>query len=94
VIRPGVPTALAVAATGTSSLRATWTAPTTGGPVRNYRVRYRGGRRRAAYATVNSDETALEITGLQSGTTYDVSVRAENIGGNSTYTAAVQGATN
>ena len=89
-----MPTALAVSATGTDSLRATWTAPTTGGAVRNYRVRYRTGSGSYTEVTVNSDETALDISGLQSGMTYQVAVRAENVGGNSAYSSTVTQATN
>lgn len=91
---PVAPTGLTVTATGTTSLRAAWTAPATGGAVRNYRVRHRIGGGSYTESVVNSDETSLDITGLVTGTTYQVSVRAENIGGNSPYTAAVVRTTN
>ena len=94
---PGAPTGLAVSATGTTSLRATWTAPSTGVPVRNYRLRWKlasGSYSARRELVVDAPRLLGDITGLTSGETYDVQVRAETIGGNSAWVTAVQGTTN
>ena len=89
---PGVPTALAVAADGSTILRATWAAPADGGAVRNYRVRYRQGA--GQYTEIDAgQELTVDIPGLTASTTYQVQVRAENSADTSAWAVAVEGTT-
>ena len=96
---PSAPTGLSVSAIdgSSTSLRATWTAPTnTGRPaITGYGVQYRQGAS-GSWSTHTHSGTAVtaDITSLSAGTSYQVRVRATNAEGNSDWTAAVSGTTN
>ena len=82
--KPGTPTVTAAAATPTS-LSVSWTAPTNTGPaITAYNLQYRKNNevnwRAATYA---GTDTRTTLTGLTSGTTYDVQVMAKNTEGDS-----------
>ena len=96
---PSAPTGLSVAAIdgSSTSLRATWTAPSdTGRPaISGYGVRYRAGTSGSwSTHTHSGTDTSADITSLSAGTAYQVQVRATNAEGNSAWTAAVSGTTN
>ena len=65
------------------SVNVSWDAPTTGGAVDGYIVRIvrKGGGGDGAVKRPGSDQTAVTFGGLNSGTTYEVWVRAQNADG-------------
>ena len=77
--KPAAPTVTAVTATPTS-LNVSWTAPTNPGPaITAYNLQYRKNNEvNWTAATYADTETSTTLTGLTSGTTYDVQVMAKN----------------
>ena len=67
---------------GETGLTVTWTAPDdNGSPIIEYQVRYQEQGGGWNSLDISTADTSVEITGLDTGTTYDVSVRANNAGG-------------
>ena len=78
---PSAPAAPTVSATGSTSLKATWTKPANrGSAITDYDVRYRLNRQNATWKSHAFAGTGTEtaIGGLASDATYAVQVRAEN----------------
>ena len=82
--KPGTPIVTAAAATPTS-LSVSWTAPTNTGPaITAYNLQYRKNNEvHWTAATYAGTATNTTLTGLTSGTTYDVQVMAKNTEGDS-----------
>ena len=82
--KPGTPTVTAAATTPTS-LSVSWTAPTKPGPaITAYNLQYRKNNEVNWTAdTYAGTETSTTLTGLTSGTPYDVQVMAKNADGDS-----------
>ena len=96
---PSVPTGLSVSAIdgSSTSLRATWTAPTnTGRPaISGYKVQYRQGTSGDWTSHTHSGTaTTADITSLMAATAYQVQVRATNAEGDGPWTASASGTTN
>ena len=96
---PSAPTGLSVSAIdgSSTSLRATWTAPTdTGRPaITGYGVQYRAGTSGDWTSHTHSGTaTTADITGLSPDTSYQVQVRATNAEGDGAWTASASGTTN
>ena len=92
---PGAPAAPTVSAASSSSLTVMWSAPDDGGSaITDYDVRYRAGAS-GDWTDGSHDGTATTatLTGLGSGTTYDVQVRAANVGGAGPWSDSGSGAT-
>ncbi len=92
---PGAPAAPSVSAASSSSLTVTWSAPDDGGSaITDYDVRYRAGAS-GDWTDGSHDGTATTatLTGLGSGTTYEVQVRAANDGGAGPWSDSGSGAT-
>jgi hypothetical protein len=85
-----LPTALTAAAANTATNTTqplSWTAPSSGGPVTSYSVRY-SLHGASSWTTVTGiTGTSTTITGLTAGTAYDYQVESVNAGGNSGWTA-------
>ena len=92
---PGVPRSLTTTAvTGsTTQLDVDWRAPSTGGAVATYRVRWRR-QGTSNWSERTTTGNSVRLSSLGTSTTYEVQVRAENATGNSDYTASVTGTTN
>jgi len=92
VALPNVPRSLTVTA-GNDQLIVSWNAPSGGGAVTNYLVRYRprGSSDEWTEVVIESGRTTT-LTGLASVATYDVQVRAQNAGGYSNFVSG-QGTT-
>ena len=84
--KPGTPTVTAAATTPTS-LSVSWTAPTNPGPaITAYNLQYRKNNEVNWTAdTYAGTETSTTLTGLTSGTPYDVQVMAKNADGDSSW---------
>ena len=82
--KPGTPTVTAAPTTPTS-LSVSWTAPTKPGPaITAYNLQYRKNNEvNWTAATYAGTETSTTLTGLTSGTPYDVQVMAKNADGDS-----------
>ena len=78
--KPGTVTGVSATAGGPTSANVAWTAPTSGGPVREYRVTPYVGSAPQAPRTVTG-ATSARIDGLTTGTTYTFSVQAVNASG-------------
>ena len=80
--KPAAPTVTAVTATPTR-LNVSWTAPTNTGPaITAYNLQYRKNNEvNWTAATYAGTETSTTLTGLTSGTSYDVQVMAKNTDG-------------
>ena len=92
---PGRPSAPTVTASTSNSLTLTWTAPdNTGPPIGRYDVQYRSGRS-GAFSPWNHDSTSTTttITGLVTGTAYEVQVRAINDEGTGAWSPSGNGRT-
>ena len=83
---PGVPASLSVSSTAVDSITASWTAPTDGGDVATYELRY--GKTAEATRLTITGLTGLSrtISSLDPNTRYDFEVRARNADGVSSYT--------
>ena len=63
--------------TGPTSIRVTWTPPTTLGDTTGYIIYYTGGSSDSGSVTVSGGSTDMEtLTGLQNGDTYTISIVA------------------
>ena len=80
---PGTPTAV-TATPGSASATVSWTAPSSGGPVRSYEITPYIGSQAQPSKTITGTppSTSTTIGGLQSGTSYRFTVRAANPTGN------------
>ena len=85
--KPGRPAAPAVTIANRTSLRVSWSAPSnSGSAITDYDVRYRAsGASSWTSHDFTGTGTATTITGLTTGTTYSVQVRAGNSWGESNY---------
>ncbi len=92
--RPDAPSVSAAADTPTSALSVGWDAPSNGdGPaITGYDLRYRA-QGDTDWQSDSSTATGAVITGLASGTTYEVQVRAVNAEGASPWSESGEGAT-
>lgn len=90
VTAPGQVTGLASSATTSSSVTVSWQAPASGGAVISYIVQYRvtGTSAWTSTSPVTST-TSYQISSLQSGTSYDICVQAENGAGAGTASAVM-----
>ncbi len=84
---PGVPASLTLAAVSASSVRASWTAPTSGGTPDSYQIQLWEDGTWLTVQDVPSGLTML-FTGLMAETTYDARVRSVNDDGTSGWTFA------
>ena len=92
---PGAPAAPSVSAASSSSLTVMWTAPDDGdSAITDYDVRYRPGAS-GDWTDGSHDGTAITatLTGLASGTTHEVQVRAANDAGPGFWSPSGSGAT-
>ena len=92
---PGAPSAPAVTAEGSGSLKVSWTEPENRGPeIVDYEVRYREGGE-AGYSDGGHEGRGLEVrlSGLKEGTVYEVQVRAVNQEGMSEWSEPGEGRT-
>ena len=92
--RPAAPSVSANADAPTSALTVGWSAPGNGGgpAITGYDLRYRA-KGSSSWTSDSSTVTSAVITGLASGTTYEVQVRAINDEGKSEWSASGEGAT-
>ena len=93
---PAAPTGLSVSAQGTTTLRASWTAPGNAGKpdISGYDVQYRQGTSGVwSNGPQNVSATTADIASLTASTAYQVQVRAKNDEGDGPWTAAVSGTT-
>ena len=88
---PGAPGTPSVSSKTSNSASLSWTAPTTGGPVTQYRIQYATDSSFTNPSTFFSQgtDTSRTVTGLNPSTRYYFRVRAENSGGNSSYSSSV-----
>ena len=72
------------------SLHVTWSAPSSDRTIQHYQVDYRVGTSSSwSTRSPNPTSTSVTLTGLQSGTTYQVRVRAVSDVGNGTWSDTV-----
>ena len=92
---PGAPAAPSVSAASSSSLTVMWSAPDDGGSaITDYDVRYRAdGSGDWTDGSHDGTATTATLTGLGSGTTYEVQVRAANDGGAGPWSPSGSGTT-
>ena len=92
---PGAPDAPSVSAASSSSLTVTWMAPDDGGSaITDYDVQYRAdGSGDWTDGSHHGTATTTTLTGLGSGTTYEVQVRAANDAGPGPWSDSGSGAT-
>ena len=93
---PAAPSAARSSASPTSSLRVTWTAPDTTGkpPVTSYAISYRKkGTSQSEERSLTGLQAHTTLTGLEPGTTYEVSVKASNDEGRSPWSDFGEGST-
>ncbi len=93
VAAPALPTGLAAGTATSTTQPLSWTAPTTGGTVTSYSVRYSLHAANVWTTVTGITATATTITGLVGSTSYDYEVEAVNAGGNSGWTAATTATT-
>ena len=93
VTAPGTPTALAVGSVTQTTAVLSWTAPIAGGAVASYTLQYRVTGAGSWTQILNLTGTTATLTGLTSGTAYDVQVAAVNSGGTSTFTPTTSAST-
>ncbi len=88
---PGTPGTPSVSSKTSNSASLSWTAPTTGGPVTQYHIQYATDSSFTNPSTFFSQgtDTSRTVTGLNPSTRYYFRVRAENSGGNSSYSSSV-----
>ena len=90
---PSKVTGVSVSASVTSnqsSLHVTWSAPSSKRTIQNYQVDYRVGTSGSwSTQSPNPTSTSVTLTGLQSGTTYQVRVRAVSDVGNGEWSNTV-----
>ena len=90
---PGKPDPPAASDETESSLTVSWTEPTNTGPdIGNYHVRYRDSGAFTDWPDTGPSLTRT-ITGLRSGTTYQIQVQAENAEGKGAWSNSVNGTT-
>jgi hypothetical protein len=90
---PGTPTAAAASASTNTTQSLTWAAPTSGGTVATYNVRY-GAHPASSWTTLSGiTGTSTTVAGLAAGSSYDYQVEAVNAGGNSGWTATTTATT-
>jgi hypothetical protein len=91
---PGQVTGLASSASGQSSITLTWFAPAAGGAATSYTVSYQasGATSWTACPPVPGTLT-YQVTGLQPGTSYNITVQASNAAGNGTPSSVLTVAT-
>ncbi len=89
---PGLPTNLQVTATTASAVSLSWNVPGTGGSPSGYTIQYQVSGA-SSWTDASASGTTTTITGLSPSTTYNFEIEAYNAGGNSGFTAAVQGTT-
>ena len=89
---PGTPAAPTISAVGSTSMVASWVAPSTGGTPTSYDLRYKRSSS-ATWTTVTGATSPYLISSLASSTTYNVQVRAKNSGGTSAWSASANGTT-
>ncbi len=91
---PGRPSAPTVTASTSNSLSLTWTAPDNIGPaLSDYDAQYRAGGGAFTGWAHNGTGTATTITGLVTGTAYEVQVRASNDEGTGEWSPSGSGTT-
>ena len=91
---PGRPAAPRITASTTHGLSVTWTAPAnTGPPIGGYDVQYREGRSGAFTDGGSSTGTTATLTGLATGTDYEIQVRARNDEGDGPWSPSAAGRT-
>ncbi len=91
---PGKPDAPTVSESTLTTLKVAWTAPANKGPaISDYDVQYRTGTGSFTDANYAGTGTSTTLTGLATGTTYQVQVRAKNAEGTSPWSASGEGTT-
>ena len=90
---PGVPTGLTVTPSGSFTLLVEWVAPTTGGTVVSYTLRWRRQGNSTWTERTGFGGASGSISSLNPGTAYEVAVRANGTDQNSDYTATVTAST-
>jgi hypothetical protein len=93
VAAPALPTGLTAETATSTTQPLSWTAPTTGGTITSYSVRYSAHAANVWTTVTGITTTATAITGLVGSTSYDYEVEAVNAGGNSGWTAATTATT-
>ena len=92
--KPNAPARPTVSAASSSSLRVNWSAPSDASGITDYDVRYRrSGASSWSPRSHSGTSKSTTITGLSSGTTYQVQVRAQNAGGESNWSSSGTGRT-
>ncbi len=94
--KPDAPSVTRSSASPTSSLRVTWTAPDMTGkpPVTSYTISYgKKGESQWTERSLTGLQTRATLTGLEPGTTYEVSVKASNDEGSSRWSDSGEGST-
>ena len=86
VAAPGVPTSVAARAVDEDSILVTWSAPTSGGAVAFYDVRYREDGTTNWTELTGIGSGSRQINGLDALTGYEAQVKAVNAGGASAWT--------
>lgn len=83
VALPGQVTGLASSSLGQTSVTLSWLAPTTGGAVASYVVQYQvSGATSWTTCSPVAGTLSYQLTGLQAGTSYNLTVQATNASGN------------
>ena len=90
---PGVPTGLTVTASDSFTLLVEWTAPTTGGTVVSYTLRWRRQGTTDWTSQTGYSGASGSISSLTAGAAYEVQVRANGTDQNSDYTSTVTAST-
>jgi hypothetical protein len=93
VAMPGLPTALALGAAGSSSQTLSWSASSSGGAAASFNIRYSPASASNWTTLAGITVTTTTVTGLAAATAYDFEVQAVNAAGTSAWTAAVTGTT-
>jgi hypothetical protein len=84
---PGTVTGVTGTTAGPTSVTLSWTAPSSGGPVANYRITPYIGTTAQASTTTSGSGTTATVTGLTTGTGYTFTVAAQNPNGAGTASA-------
>ncbi len=85
---PGAPQNVSATSSGPTSIHLTWQAPTSGGAVASYRIQRRVGTSGSFSNLTTVFTPQFTDTTASPSTTYTYQVRAENVAGNSPYTAS------